>query len=65
MMWPSPPIERQADKRADALKAEVAQGVADITAGRMRELERDEIRRGGRAVLVVLGLPTECRRSRP
>jgi predicted transcriptional regulator len=61
MLQPSPPIERQADERTDALKAAIAQGVADIAAGRVRELDTDEIKRRGRA---LLGLPTDCRRNR-
>lgn len=54
------PLDEQAAKLA-RLKAEIAQGVADIAAGRVRELDMDEIKRRGRA---MLGLPTDCRRSR-
>jgi hypothetical protein len=51
------PVHGQADK----LKADIAQGVADIAAGRVRVLNMDEIKQRGRA---VVGLPTDCRRSR-
>ena len=36
-----------------SLKADIAQGVADITAGRVRELDMDEIKQRGRAALAA------------
>lgn len=54
------PLDEQAAKLAN-LEADIAHGVADIAAGRVRELDIDEIKQRGRA---MLGLPTDCRRSR-
>jgi hypothetical protein len=48
-------------EQADKLKADIALGVADIAAGRVRVLNMDEIKQRGRA---MLGLPTDYRRSR-
>ena len=36
-----------------ALRTEIEQGLADIQAGRMRELDMDEIRQRGRAILAT------------
>jgi antitoxin ParD1/3/4 len=36
-----------------SLKADIAQGVADIAAGRVRDLNMDEIKQRGRAVLAA------------
>lgn len=55
------PLDEQAANLA-SLREEIALGVADIAAGRVRELDMDEIKRRGR---VALGLPTDYRRSRP
>ena len=54
------PLDEQAAKLA-SLREKIAQGLADIAAGRVRELDMDEIKRRGRT---ALGLPTDCRRSR-
>jgi hypothetical protein len=54
-------LEQQEDSRANVLQADIAEGVADIAAGRVRELDIDEIKQRGRA---LLGSPTDCRRSR-
>jgi len=36
-----------------SLKADIAQGVADIEAGRVRELDMNEIKQRGRATLAA------------
>jgi antitoxin ParD1/3/4 len=36
-----------------SLKADIAQGVADIAAGRMRELDANELKQRGRAMLAA------------
>jgi hypothetical protein len=54
-------LDHQEDICTNVLKADIVEGVADIAADWVRELDIDEIKQRGRA---MLGLPTDCRRNR-